>query len=332
MHMSDALVSPQVALGVGTVAAVLIATAIKRVKPYINEQLPLMGVLGAFVFAAQMINFTIPGTGSSGHITGGILLASLLGPWAAFLVLCSVLIIQCFLFADGGILALGCNMVNMAAISCLMAYPMIFSPFNRGSHNTIGRITLLSILTCLVSGVLGAVMVTIETEFSGITALPTAEFLSFMLPIHVVIGLMEGVATAAVLGMIMKSRPDLLDNTNHNHNTIIPLTLLTLTSLLVAGVLSLLASSSPDGLEWSIMNVTRGEEVVATGVLHNMADTVQQTTALLPDYNTSWAGIVGSLLLIVCALIVTYMLRRRPQSRSQSCHPHAEPHSSHEKE
>ncbi len=75
-----------------------------------------MGVMGAFVFAAQMINFAIPGTGSSGHIIGGILLAAVLGPWAAFLTLSSVLLLQCLLFADGGFMALGCNILNMAAL------------------------------------------------------------------------------------------------------------------------------------------------------------------------------------------------------------------------
>lgn len=319
MHMSDALVSPPVALGVGAFAAILISTAINRVKPHLNERLPLMGVMGAFIFAAQMINFTIPGTGSSGHMTGGIVLAALLGPWAAFLVLCSVIIIQCLLFADGGILALGCNMVNMAAISCLVAYPMIFAPFNRGSRNTIVRIFLLSILSCLVSGVLGAAIVTAETELSDITALPTMEFLSFMLPIHMVIGVVEGIATGAVLGMVAKSRPDLLDNsTPQKHNMLIPLTLFAIVSLVVAGGLSIVASSSPDGLEWSIMKVTKGSDIVATSTLHTTADTLQQSTALAPDYNTSWAGLAGSIILIICTLCITAIIRhRKPKHEKQ---------------
>ena len=123
--MSDALISPSVAAGAGVVAVSLIAVAIEvctrktsTLNPTRREYLfPLMGVLGAFVFAAQMINFTIPGTGSSGHIVGGILLAAILGPWPAFLTLSSVLIIQALIFADGGILALGCNIGNMAASS-----------------------------------------------------------------------------------------------------------------------------------------------------------------------------------------------------------------------
>ena len=84
-----------------------------------------MGVVGAFVFAAQMINFSIPGTGSSGHITGGVLLAAILGPEAGFLSLVSILIVQCLFFGDGGLLALGCNIINMVFFSCFIGYKFI---------------------------------------------------------------------------------------------------------------------------------------------------------------------------------------------------------------
>ena len=131
MHMADALISTPVALAAGAAATTLLGIAGYKVNKQKGENsriVPLMGVLGAFIFAAQMINFTIPGTGSSGHIIGGVLLAAFLGPWAAFLTLSSVLIIQCLVFADGGLLALGCNILNMGAMSTLVAYPLIFRP------------------------------------------------------------------------------------------------------------------------------------------------------------------------------------------------------------
>ena len=125
--MSDALVSPPVFAAAGVVSLALLGVAIRKISradrspdgPAERRErlLPLMGVMGAFVFAAQMINFSIPGTGSSGHLVGGILLAALLGPWAALLTLASVLILQCLLFADGGFMALGCNILNMAVLS-----------------------------------------------------------------------------------------------------------------------------------------------------------------------------------------------------------------------
>ena len=163
MHMADALVSPAVAAGAGVAAAALIGVAAHKVKTIRRENIiPLMGVMGAFVFAAQMINFSIPGTGSSGHVIGGVLLAAVLGPWAAFLTLCSVLIIQCLVFADGGLLALGCNILNMAATSCLIAYPLIYKPI-AGANAGAGRIFVGALLASVVGLEIGALGVTAET-------------------------------------------------------------------------------------------------------------------------------------------------------------------------
>ncbi|MFA5516889.1 MAG: energy-coupling factor ABC transporter permease, partial [Desulfuromonadales bacterium] len=116
MHMADALLSPAVGAVMWTAAAGVIGWSARQMKrrQQLDERLiPLMGVLGAFVFAAQMINFTIPGTGSSGHLGGGLLLAICLGPHAAFLAVASVLTVQALFFADGGLLALGCNIFNL---------------------------------------------------------------------------------------------------------------------------------------------------------------------------------------------------------------------------
>ena len=124
MHMADALISPAVGGTMWAVTAALTAYSAKKLKESANERIaPLMGVLGAFIFAAQMINFTIPGTGSSGHLGGGMVLAILLGPYAAFLSMASILTVQALFFADGGLLALGCNIFNMAFLSCFIAYP-----------------------------------------------------------------------------------------------------------------------------------------------------------------------------------------------------------------
>ena len=126
MHMSDALISPAVAGVMATASTGLIAYSVYKTKDELEEKkIPLMGVMGAFVFAAQMINFSIPGTGSSGHITGGVLLAAILGPEAGFLSLVSILIVQCLFFGDGGLLALGCNIINMVFFSCFIGYKFI---------------------------------------------------------------------------------------------------------------------------------------------------------------------------------------------------------------
>ena len=132
MHMADALLSPAVGGTMWVAAGTALACSAKEVSRDLDaERVPLMGVLGAFVFGAQMINFTIPGTGSSGHLGGGILLALLLGPSASFLTMASVLTVQALFFGDGGLLALGCNMFNLGFVPSFVVYPLLLRPLLR---------------------------------------------------------------------------------------------------------------------------------------------------------------------------------------------------------
>ena len=281
--MSDALVSPPVFAVTGAVSLVLLGTAIWKVKHPRNDRrepdardehiVPLMGVMGAFVFAAQMINFSIPGTGSSGHLVGGI-------PWAALLTLASVLVIQCLVFADGGFMALGANILNMAVLSCLAAYPLLFRPLiKRGASP--GRIIAASLLASVVGLELGALAVTIETEASGITALPMGRFLLFMLPIHLFIGIGEGLATEAVIRGVQRYMPELLygirrERASGRRRFGKALAAIALLALLIAGSFSWIASSDPDGLEWSIEKTAgRAELEPASDGLHRRAAAIQ---------------------------------------------------------
>lgn len=308
--MADALVSAPVAVVSGVAAATLIVVASRKVSRIKRDDiLPLMGVMGAFVFAAQMINFSIPGTGSSGHIIGGVLLAALLGPWAAFITLASVLIIQCLIFADGGLMALGCNLINMGAMSCLVAYPLIYRPIAGVSHKG-WRVFAASVAACVVGLELGALLVTGETELSGITALPTSEFLMFMLPIHLAIGLCEGVATGAVLCFVRGYKPDLLydpsgsnvsDTEPHSasrRNRVV-LGVFAALAFVMAVAFTWVASSDPDGLEWSISRLTGSTE---------LSPAMVPPTALMPDYDSTFAGILGGLIVVallwgVCSIL-----------------------------
>src|SRR5210317_1754527 len=127
MHMADALLSPGIGGAMWAATAATTIYCARKVQNQLDDRkIPLMGVLGAFVFAAQMINFSIPGTGSSGHLGGGLLLAILLGPHAAFLTIASVLAVQALFFADGGLLALGSNIFNLGFFPCFIAYPLIY--------------------------------------------------------------------------------------------------------------------------------------------------------------------------------------------------------------
>lgn len=306
--MADALVSPAVAATSTVVAVSLVATAIYKVRKIEKPNLvPLMGIMGAFIFAAQMLNFSIPGTGSSGHIVGGVLLAAILGPWPAFLTLSSVLVIQCLVFADGGLMALGCNIINMAALTCLIAYPLIFKPLIKYPASTL-RLMLTSCLACTVGLLLGALCVTIETELSGITLLPTAKFLMFMLPIHLIIGIIEGVATGAVLYFVQKSRPELLYrptsaiSQNYSKKRIISfITVFTVITIFFGVAVSRYASQNPDGLEWSIEHTAGTQELPTHGEIYSKASKLQSSTSALPDYENHFSGLIGAVAVVVVA-------------------------------
>jgi len=211
MHMADALLSPAVGGGMYAVSIAAIAYSVKKIKTdeLGESKAPLMAVSGAMVFAAQMVNFTIPGTGSSGHIGGGVLLAALLGPFAGTLALAAVLIIQCLCFADGGLLALGCNIFNVAVIPCLIVYPLVMKRILSPAP-TAGRINAGSMISAVAALQLGAFCIVVQTTASGVTELPFNAFVLLMQPIHLAIGVVEGVVTAAILNYVNAARPQIL--------------------------------------------------------------------------------------------------------------------------
>lgn len=325
MHMADALVSPAVAAVSAAISAGLLGLAASKIKKEGEQNIvPLMGVMGAFIFAAQMINFSIPGTGSSGHIIGGVLLGAMLGPWAALLTLASVLTVQCLLFADGGLMAIGCNILNMGVCTTLIAYPLVFRPIMKQHGGSLPRILAASVLACVVGLELGALLVTAETELSGITALPTGRFLAFMTSIHLFIGIGEGIATAAVVYYVARYNPSLLEYRRESspasaekrprfgRTTIV----LCIVALILASTFTWIASSNPDGLEWSLEKITGSTEIVNTtaeATRQGFAG-VQTTTSLLPDYDSTWSGIIGCTIVVALVWALTSLIGRfRPR-------------------
>lgn len=327
MHMYDALIAPAVATTMYACSAIATGYSVKKVRLYEEpKKIPMMGVMGAFVFAAQMINFTIPGTGSSGHIAGGMLLSAVLGPYAGFLTLIAVLAIQCLLFADGGILALGCNIWNMAFYGCFIGSLCIWNLIMRKGI-TKNKIMIASIVGCIVTLQMGAFSVVLETYFSGITELPFSSFVLLMQPIHLAIGLIEGLITSAVLIFIYEARPELLV-TNQKEPELIgkqgkllykkTLTILIAIFLITGGAISLFASSLPDGLEWSIEKINGSNEIASKGVVYTLAERIQSFTAILPDYSwknsdsltgTSFSGIVGGIIVIAVCFLICHILK-----------------------
>ncbi|HIJ90309.1 MAG: energy-coupling factor ABC transporter permease [Desulfobulbaceae bacterium] len=336
MHMADALLSPAVG---GTMlaasAGAIIYCSRKLRKEMDTGKAPLMGVLGAFIFAAQMINFAIPATGSSGHLGGALLLAVLLGPAAAFITIASVLVVQALFFADGGLLALGCNIFNLGFFPAFIAYPFIYKPLVGNVPNKT-RITVAAMAAAIIGLQLGAFSVVLETVASGISSLPFATFVTLMQPIHLAIGVVEGLVTGAVVSFVYQARPEIIKSVHEARSLgATPLrnvlAAFLVMALLTGGVVSWYASENPDGLEWAIAGVTGGEELAQPqeGVHAGLA-ALQESIAFLPDYTfkktaqqpeneteqesslgTSVAGVVGGLLTLVIAFLSGIFLRKQ---------------------
>ena len=330
MHMADALIVPAVAVTMYVSSSGAAAYSIKKVKLE-NEvkKIPLMAVMSAFVFATQMINFTIPGTGASGHFCGGLLLSVILGPYAGFLSMISVLIVQCLIFADGGILALGCNIWNMAFYACFIGYLFIYRPIVKKSMSN-SRIILASVLGSVISLQLGAFSLALETLISGITELTFFQFLAVMQPIHLAIGTVEGFITAAVIIFVKNTRAELLNVEAAKRQMSFKqfVVVLSLIVVLIGGGLSLVASDNPDGLEWSIQSLTGSTDIKTIESNETAIDNaarIQGKTAILPDYSftksdsffgTTFSGVFGSALVagVILSCFALFRLFKKKQS------------------
>lgn len=341
MHMADALISPAMGGALWVVSGGMIVFCARKVKQMAQDNLvPLMGLLGAFIFAAQMINFSIPGTGSSGHLGGGLILTLLLGPYAAFLVIASVLTVQAFFFMDGGLLALGCNIFNLGFFPAFVAYPLVYRTLAGKQHGTL-RARVATLVAAIAGLQLGALSVVLQTLMSGVSELPFATFVVMMLPIHLAIGVVEGLATVAVITVVARARPEVLGvssvapTSGHKRPLLAGLAIAT---VVLGGLASWFASTHPDGLEWSIARVTGKEEVSeAESGLHKGLSAVQEKTALLPGYGfkptagettteaepwpaasagTSLSGLVGGAMTLALACLAGFLLRLG--SRKQS--------------
>ncbi len=341
MHMADALISPVVGGSMWLATAGLTIYSAKKVKKELDEnKVPLMGVLGAFIFAAQMINFSIPGTGSSGHLGGAMILSILLGPYAAFLTIASVLTIQALFFADGGLLALGCNVFNLGFFPCFIAYPLLYKQIV-GASPTPKRLLVGATLASIIGLQLGAFGVVLESIFSGISDLPFTTFALLMQPIHLAIGVVEGLVTTAIVLFIWKERPEIIRKATISEPLgslrIKPVMVsLLLMTVVTAGALSWFASADPDGLEWSIAKASGQEELgTPEGGIYATLGNIQKKIAFFPDYNlkseesvaisspsakggdswpavnsgTSIAGLVGAMMTLLLAGIIGKGLR-----------------------
>ena len=331
MHMANELLSVPVAAGTLAVAAVGLGVICRKARKLIaSDKIALMGIMGAFVFAGQMVNFQLPAMpGTSGHMIGAVLLAIILGPHAGAIVMSSVVIIQCLIFQDGGLLALGCNIINMALVPCYLGY-YLYKVFTVGPFNSL-RTYVATLMACIITVEAGAILVVVQAAISGVLVVPFATFLITMLGVHFLVGSIEGLVTVAVLAYIQQVRADIVCNSFTGKvrlsKSAVLVTLAVFTVITAAG-LSLIASGFPDGLEWSYAE--RPDQPDFEPIIENDApaiakvDDIQSKYSPMPDYSirtneeigaaagwTSFAGVLGSAITMAMIYLVTRLIGKK---------------------
>jgi cobalt/nickel transport system permease protein len=306
MHIPDGFLDARTAVVTGGLAAAGLGVALQQARAHLPQRrVPLLGLAAAFVFAAQMINFPVVG-GTSGHLVGAVLVAALLGPSVAVVVMSAVLIVQCLVFADGGLSALGANVFNMGVLGGAGGWA-IYHVVSRAFQGLRGRVLAAS-FAAWCSTVLAAVACAGELAVSRTVAFAVA--LPAMAGIHMVIGLGEGLITALVLAGVARTRPELLD-TEPAAGRGMSYVALAASGVLIAVGLALfaspLASTWPDGLD-------------RTAELLGFEDkaTAPVIPAPIPEYAmpgigssavaTSAAGVVGTLLVLALAWCLARVL------------------------
>ncbi len=296
MHLGNGIICPVTGIPMLAVAGVTAFYAYKKAKKDFTRDkiLPVISLTG-LVFALQMINFAIPQTGSSGHIVGAILLAALLGPYAAFLAICAILLVQSVFFADGGLLALGCNIFNMGFLACFVAYPLVFKPLESRNKPVLG-----SILASIAALQLGAFAVVVEGALSGSIALSgIAGFTGLMQAIHLPIGIVEGIVTGIVT-VLAKSVDS--KKLSYSFGGI---------SLILAGIISQFASQKPDGLEWSLLNISNSLVEQTQWQMYGFAQNLQAKTAVLSQISPVAANIAGLVIVGIAMYFVCLTMSRK---------------------
>ncbi len=247
MHIPDGFVNVPVGAVGWLLLIVFVGVALRQTGQQLGErQIPLMGVLAAFIFAAQMINFPVAG-GTSGHLLGGTLAAILLGPWAAVLVMTSVIAVQALLFQDGGLLALGFNTINMGILTAFLGYA-VYSVVRKALKGTPAAAVIGAAVAAWIAVEAAAAATSLELAISGTSALNVA--LPAMAGVHALIGLGEALITAGAVAFIQQTRPDLMgearDDVSAQGSGWIAAGLVIALAVAFA---SPLASPHPDGLE-----------------------------------------------------------------------------------
>jgi cobalt/nickel transport system permease protein len=304
LHIPDGFLSTVVSLVFWVLTIIAVAIAISKTNKSLGErQIPLMGIMAAFIFAAQMLNFPVAG-GTSGHFLGGALAAIVLGPWAGILVMTAVIAVQALLFQDGGLLVMGANIFDMGILTAIIGFGLYRSV--SGSANKTLKLAVAGAAAWL-STMAAALLTALQLWISGTSSLQIV--LPAMLGVHALIGIGEAIVTAAALGFIFQTRPDLLQAGSVAEKGGRGWILAGILVALAAVLLAPFASGDPDGLERVAEDL---------GFLEAGLDAPYQ---ILPDYtipflgetalSTVVAGIVGALVMLGMMVVIGSLLKKR---------------------
>jgi cobalt/nickel transport system permease protein len=303
LHIPDGFLTLIISLIFWAITIVTVGIAISKTNKSLGEkQVPLMGIMAAFIFAAQMLNFPVAG-GTSGHFLGGALAAMVLGPWAGILVMTAVIAVQGLLFQDGGLLVMGANIFNMGLLTAAIGFGLYRSVIGRSK----GTRLIVAGLAAWLAVVASALVASLQLWLSGTSRLEIV--VPAMLGVHVLIGIGEAIITVAALSFIEQTRPDLLNEKATSAKGGRGWIYAGIVVSLFAVLLSPLASASPDGLERVAEDM---------GFLHLGQSASYQ---VLPDYtvpflgetalSTIVAGIVGAMVVLGLMIVIGQSLRRK---------------------
>jgi len=302
LHIPDGFLNLVVSLICWAITAITLSVAISRTNKSLGEkQVPLMGIMAAFIFAAQMINFPVAG-GTSGHLLGGALAAIVLGPWAGMLVMTAVIAVQALLLQDGGLLVMGANILNMGLLTAAIGYGLYRSVLGRSR----GTKLVVAGVAAWLSVMAGALATALQLWLSGTSNLQTVVIA--MLGVHTFIGIGEALITVAALAFILRTRPDLLGEQSVSAQGGRGWVFAGIVISMIVVLLSPLASTNPDGL---------------TRVAQDLGfiDSAQSRSGPLAGYSVPFfadasaskiaAGIIGALVVLTLAFVAGRSLQKK---------------------
>jgi len=303
LHIPNNLLSLAVSIVCWLITVSVLVVAISKTNKSLGErQVPLMGIMAAFIFAAQMINFPVAG-GTSGHLLGGALVAVLLGPWAGMLVMTAVIAVQGLLFQDGGLIEMGANILNMGLLTAAIGYGLYRAVMNQNRSVKLATIGFAAWLSVMAS----ALATSLEIWLSGNAKLEI--IIPAMLFVHALIGIGEALITVAALGFILRTRPDLMGEKSASAKGGRGWVFVGILISLAVVLVSPLASANPDGLERVAIDL-------------GFINTAQSgPLELLPDYTlpilgeTPLSTIAAGAMGMVVVLVIAFMLGKAMQNR-----------------